>query len=244
MSTKKAKNNNELHVAIIPDRNRHWARERGLKPWLGHREGAKRIEEITRKALEMGIKQLTLWGSSKDNLTKRPLEEKRELLSIYEEYFKKLLQSSDIFDNEVKIKVLGRWREQFPGKLIKTLKEGIEKTKSHSRHFLNFLLAYNGDDDVLVAAERLVKKAAEKGEEFKVTAERFQEQLLTGSLPPVDLIIRTGVEGDPHNSAGFLMWQTQNSQYYFTPKKFPDFGPAEFEEAIADFQNRSRTFGK
>ena len=76
------------HVAIIPDGNRRWAKARGRKPWDGHEEGAKNTENLVRFALENGINCITFWGSSIDNLTKRPLQEKRALLEIYERYFK------------------------------------------------------------------------------------------------------------------------------------------------------------
>ncbi|MFW5884705.1 MAG: polyprenyl diphosphate synthase [Patescibacteria group bacterium] len=232
------------HVAVIPDGNRRWAKQRGEKPWKGHKAGAEIIEELSREALKMGVKCITFWGSSKDNLQKRPMEEKRELLRIYEEYFKKLINSSDIFDNETKIQLIGRWEEQFPNKLKKILKEGAEKTKHHTHSFLNFLLAYSGDDDILQAVKEIKNKARNSDHDIEVTEDFFQENLLSAPLPEVDLIIRTGTEGDPHNSAGFLMWQTQNSQFYFTDKLFPDFDSREFKKALNDYANRERRLGK
>ena len=84
------KKNVPTHVAIIPDANRRWAIERGLKPWEGHEEGAKNLEKVLDAALEWGIKCIAFWGSSMDNLKKRPLEEKAALFDIYKRYFKKL----------------------------------------------------------------------------------------------------------------------------------------------------------
>ncbi|MFO7807470.1 MAG: polyprenyl diphosphate synthase [Candidatus Moraniibacteriota bacterium] len=232
------------HVAIIPDGNRRWAKKRDRKPWKGHKAGAEAIEELSKEALKMGVKSLTFWGSSKDNLTKRPFEEKRELLKIYEEYFKKLINSSDIFENKTKIQIIGRWEEQFPKRLKKILEEGIEKTKNHTGSFLNFLLAYSGDDDILHAVKEIKKEARNKARDFKMNKEAFQSYLVSSKLPSVDLVIRTGVEDDPHNSAGFLMWQTQNSQYYFSEKLFPDFNATELKKALEDFANRERRLGK
>jgi undecaprenyl diphosphate synthase len=232
------------HVAVIPDGNRRWAKQRGEKPWKGHKAGAEIIEELSREALNMGVKCITFWGSSRDNLQKRPIEEKRELLKIYEDYFKKLINSSEIFDNKTKIQLIGRWEEQFPGKLKKILKEGTKKTKYHTNNFLNFLLAYSGDDDILQAVKEIKKKSRSSDRDFEVTKDLFQENLQSASLPEVDLIIRTGTDGDPHNSAGFLMWQTQNSQLYFTEKLFPDFDSQEFRKALDDFAKRERRLGK
>lgn len=240
----KLENNIPFHVAIIPDGNRRWAKKRGLAPWEGHKAGADVIEEITKEALNIGIKCLSFWGSSADNLTKRPLEEKRALLKIYETYFSKLISNKEIYEKETRINILGLWEEQFPEGLKKILKEGIAKTKNHANYFLNFLLAYNGDDDILHAVKRISEKVRSSQQEVEITKEMIRENLITGELPDVDLIIRTGVEGDPHNSAGFLMWQTQNSQYHFSEKHFPDFNAEEFKKAINDFSSKERRQGK
>ena len=79
------------HIAIIPDGNRRWAAAHGLKPWEGHEAGARMMEKLVRKAFDLGIKQLSFWGSSLENLKKRPFEEKKALLRIYEEYFQRLM---------------------------------------------------------------------------------------------------------------------------------------------------------
>lgn len=233
-----------LHVAIVPDGNRRWAKKRGLKPWEGHEAGADMIEKISREAHKMGIKYITFWGSSVDNLTKRPLEEKHALLKIYERYFKRLINSQDIYDNQTRINIFGRWEEQFPHTLQRVLKDGIERTKQHANNFLNFLLAYNGDDELLEVMKRVIDTVRNNYQLPKSMEKLLRDKLMTGSLPDVDLLIRTGVEDDPHNSAGFMMWQTRNSQYYFTEKMFPEFDVAEFKKAIEDFSNRVRRFGK
>jgi len=236
-------NNTPYHVAIIPDGNRRWAKRRGLAPWRGHEEGAKTVEELSREALKLGIKCLTFWGSSIDNLTKRPLREERALLGIYERYFHKLIEGEDVYRNKTRIRILGRWEEQFPAKLKRLLKVGIERTKHHQENFLNFLLAYSGEDDMLEAVKRIVHQAWKKRKK-RIIAKDISSNLITAELPEVDLIIRTGVKGDPHNSAGFLMWQTMNSQYYFSEKFFPDFSAVELKEAIKSFTRRERRLGK
>ena len=225
------------HIAIVPDGNRRWARKNNLKPWQGHTEGAKRTEELVKNAFENGIKNLTLWGSSEDNLKKRPLSEKRALLDIYEKYFKKLISSKDVFDKKIRINVIGRWREQFPKHLITILSDGIEKTKEHSKYFLTFMLAYNGDDDVILAAQNI------QNSKEKITKHNFSNYLMSSAVPDVDLLIRTGVEDDPHNSAGFLMWQTKNSQYYFSNKMFPEFKAEDLTKALENFSKRARRLG-
>jgi undecaprenyl diphosphate synthase len=228
-----------MHVALIPDGNRRWAKRKNLLPWQGHIEGAKALEKILKKAWEMKIPYFTFWGSSLDNITKRSKEEVKVLLSLYQKYFKRLLKEKRIFDEKVRVSVLGRWKELFPKRLKETISKITKKTKNHDRYFLTFLLAYNGTDEMLEA----IKKISGKGIK-KINEKVLLENLWTGFLPPVDLVIRTGCEGDPHNSAGFMMWHTAYSQFYFTKTLFPDFSPKEFEKIINDYLKRERRFGK
>jgi undecaprenyl diphosphate synthase len=240
MSQIKLENQDKLpkHVVIIPDGNRRWAKGRGLKPWEGHIAGAENTEELLRKALRMGIKCLSMWGSSRENLVKRPLRESRELLRVYEEYFTKLLKSDDIHDFQVKINFIGRWEEQFPKSLKKVLYDCVEATKNYSKHTLNFFLAYSGDDEMIEAIKQIVKKGISPR---AVTAKLIKEHLMTKDLPVVDYMIRTG--GEPHLSAGFMMWDVANAQLYFSEKFYPDFGVKELEEAINEFIARGRRLG-
>jgi len=228
------------HVAIIPDGNRRWAKKNNLKPWEGHYEGAQRFEELVDAAFDLGVRNLTFWGSSADNLAKRTWRETKALLDIYEKYFKRLIQDERVFKNKIKINIIGRWQEQFPQKLIKLLKKGIDKTKHHDKFNLNFLLAYNGDDDLETAVKNIVKQGLSWS---KITKQTIQDNLLSKAVKQVDLVIRTGVENDPHNSAGFLMWQTQNSQLYFDSAYFPDFTAEYLQKAVTDFQRRQRRLG-
>ncbi len=227
------------HIVVIPDGNRRWAKEKNLKPWEGHEEGAKNIEALVRKALEMKIKNISFWGSSLGNLEKRPLLEKKALLDIYDIYFTKLIDSDEVRENEARINIVGRWREYFPASLIKTLENGIEKTKNHKNYNLNFFLAYSGDDDMTAAVKNIAEK---KYAPEEITGKVIKENLMTCDLPAVDYMIRTG--GEPHLSAGFLMWDTAEAQLYFSQKYFPDFGVGEFEEAIEEYQRRERRKGK
>ena len=232
-------NNLPIHVAIVPDGNRRWAKERGLNPWQGHEVGAQNTEKLLRKALALGIKCVSLWGSSVENLTKRPLLEKKELLRIYEEYFLKLINSADIHDNEVKINFIGKWEEQFPESLKKIMRNGLETTKHYSKHVLNFFLAYSGDDEMLEAIKAMVQDGISAE---AINKETLKKYLMTKDLPTVDYLIRTG--GEPHLSAGFMMWDIANAQLFFSEKYYPDFDENEFELAIEDYKQRGRRHGK
>ncbi len=233
------RDNIPYHVAIIPDGNRRWATERNLAPWMGHEAGAENTEVLVRKAREIGVRELSIWGSSLENLKKRPLEESRELLRIYETYFRKLLQSDDIHADKVRVRFIGRFEEQFPASLKRIVHQVREVTKDYDQFFLNFFLAYNGDDDMLSA----IRSIADSGVRGRsIDSDMVLQNLMAREIAPVDYLIRTGDE--PHLSAGFLMWHTQNSQLYFAKEYYPDFGAEAFEKSIADFSERERRFGK
>lgn len=227
------------HIAIIPDANRRWAKERGLQPWEGHEAGAKNLEQLVRFLLKQGIICLSFWGSSLDNLTKRPLAEKKALLDIYKRYFTRLMDSKEIHENETKINVIGRWEEQFPDSLKKIIHEALNKTKHYKKKILNFMLAYSGIDEMTQAIQN-IHDSYKKG--AKITPEIIKNNLMTVQIPPVDYVIRTG--GEPHLSSGFMMWDTADAQLYFSEAKFPDFDENELKMALDEYAKRKRRFGK
>ncbi len=224
------------HVVIIPDGNRRYAKELGKEPWYGHEMGAKNTEILIKKAHKLGIRELSFWGSSLENLKKRPLDETRALLRIYEEYFQQLASNKDIHENQVRVRFIGRWREQFPESLKKILFAIEAATKDYKEYGLNFLLAYSGDDDMLNAVQTLSTSQAE------ITRESLKAALMTAELPPVDFLIRTG--GEPHLSAGFMMWDVANSELFFSEALYPAFDEKAFEEAISEYETRARRHGK
>ncbi len=231
------------HVAIVPDGNRRWAKKRGLAPWRGHLAGAKKTEEQVQVAFNLGLKCLSYWGGSYDNLIKRGKIEINNLFKIYERYFNKLIKDKKIYENEVKVNVIGRWREILPKTGIKAAEELVKATESHNKRKLNFFIAYDGTHEMISAIKSIVKEAR-KNRNITVTPDLLKEHLWTKDLPPVDLLIRTGSYDDPHNSAGFMMWLTANSQLYFPKGFYPDFGRKEFIKAIEEFQRRERRLGK
>jgi len=227
------------HVAIIPDANRRWAKEKGLAPWVGHEEGAKNFKKILEEARILGIKYISFWGSSLDNFKKRPLTEKAALLKIYSKYFREIMESQEIIKNKIRVRVIGKWREQFPSHLVKIIDKCLSITKNFDCHHLTLLLAYSGDDEILASVKKIIR---DKTKEEEINEDFFKKHLMTSELPPVDLLIRTG--GEPHLSAGFMMWDMANAQLYFSNTKWPDFSKKEFREAIEDYSQRGRRFGK
>lgn len=224
------------HVAIIPDGNRRWAKERGLTTPEGHRAGMKAIEAITREAKRQGIKYLTAWGCSRDNVTKRSPWEVRFLFKIFEEYFQKMLTDKELHRDRVRVRVIGEWLKFFPGPLKKAVLAIEEATKNYKNYNLTLLMAYDGKREMVQAVNRAKGKS--------VSESNLKKYLWTKDLPLVDLVIRTGEEEHlAHWSAGFLMWHTADAEFYFTETFWPVFGVKEFRKAIAEYEKRPRNLG-
>ncbi|KKT42973.1 MAG: Tritrans,polycis-undecaprenyl-diphosphate synthase (geranylgeranyl-diphosphate specific) [Candidatus Wolfebacteria bacterium GW2011_GWE2_44_13] len=229
------------HIAVIPDGNRRWAREKSLPDFFGHREGAKRIVDITKQAINGNVYAITFWGLSLDNIEKRKSTEINFIYKILESNFKKLAKNRDIHKNKVKINVIGRWRQGFPKSLIEKIEEAIDATKGYGDHQLTFLLAYNGIDEMMNGIKEIAK-AKRKNDKLEINEELVKKNLWTSGLPPVDLVIRTG--GEPHWSSGFMMWDIANAHFYFTKILWPDFSEREFEKALNYFASTDRRMGK
>lgn len=229
-------NNLPKHVAIIPDGNRRWAREKNLPTFEGHRRGFDRAMEITRKARDMGIKVLTIWAFSTENW-QRESKEVGYLMKLYEQMVKKHLKEA--LENQVRIIHLGR-KDRINGNLLKNIIKAEEETRHFNKHYLCIALDYGGRDEIM----RAVKKIKNLELRIKnVDADNFDNFLDTKELPypDVDLMIRTSGE---NRDSGLLIWQSCYSEFIFTSKHFPDFTADDFENAISEFQKRSRRFGK
>ena len=229
---------NLQHLVIIPDGNRRWAKKRLLDPTTGHQKGMEKFEKLYETIVEMKIPYFSFWGASYDNLTKRSDVEIQNLLNLFHLEFDKLLKDERVMEKGIKISVIGRWKEIFPLKTQELINKCIEKTKDNKELSLTFLLAYNGTDEMINAIKKI------KENNLEVTEENIKNNLLTKDLPSVDFVIRTGVDEDLHNSAGFMMWDTAYSQLYFTKTLFPDFNKEELTEAINNFEERERRYGK
>lgn len=230
------------HVAITPDGNRRWAKNAGKTSIEGHQEGTKVFKKILKHASLRNIEYVSMWGMSLDNFVRRNPAEVAGLLNLFRKEFVDLAHDEDIHKNNVRVNVLGRWREKFPFPVKNAVQEAIDATKDYGKLFLNIFLAYSGTDEMIEAVRAIAEKARDAKSKLLVTPEILKQNLLTKDLPPVDLLIRTG--GEPHLSAGFMMWDCADSQLYFTEKYWPDFTTDDFDAALAEYSKRERRFGK
>jgi undecaprenyl diphosphate synthase len=227
------------HVAIIMDGNRRWAKKRGLDVIIGHQRMAKEgIEEVVRSAIELGVEYLTLWAFSTENWD-RSKKELDALMSIFRNIFTN--QIDELNKNGVRINTLGDL-SKFDQDIQDNLKIWKEKTKDNKKLTLSLAINYGGRDEILRAVEKITHKVSE-GEikPGKLSIEEFEKYLDTTDIPDPELIIRTSGE---QRMSGFLLWQSNYSEFYFTDTLMPDFDKKEFEKAIKDLNSRKRRFGK
>jgi undecaprenyl diphosphate synthase len=232
------KGNLPAHIAIIMDGNGRWAKRRGLPRTAGHRAGVKAVKRIVRVAGDMGISVLTLFTFSQENW-KRPKREVSAIMKLLYETTKREINELD--ENNVKLITTGRIEELSPRRR-EILQRAMETTKDNTGLILNLALNYGGRTEILDA----VKKIAGDVKRGKLNPERLSEQefssyLYTDGLPDPDLLIRTSGEMRISN---FLLWQTSYTELYVTDVLWPNFSARDFCEAIWDYQNRERRFGR
>ncbi|VVB82434.1 Tritrans,polycis-undecaprenyl-diphosphate synthase (GGDP specific) [uncultured archaeon] len=220
-----------MHVGIIIDGNRRFAKQIGKKPWDGHKAGAEKVNELFTWAKELGIKELTLYCFSTENFN-RPKEEVQFLMDLFKKWFKKMGDDKRIREYKIKIKFIGK-RELLDKEVLKIMDDLEEKTKENNNYLINFAMAYGGRQEILSAVKKLIESKEE------VNEENFEKNLWLSDKP--DFIIRTGVE---KRSSNFLPWQSAYSEWIFFDKMWPEITKEDLKSAIEEFQSRERRFGK
>jgi undecaprenyl diphosphate synthase len=215
------------------DGNGRWAAARNLKRSDGHRAGAEAILPVVERLGGYDVGVLTLFGFSTENWG-RPRHEVEAILRLGGEFIDRYLDELDT--SGVQLRHLGDV-DRLPGRLRSRMEKAIERTRNNTRMIVNVAFNYGGRADIVSAVRSLI---AEGVSPDAVTEELITARLATGDLPEPDLLIRTGGE---HRISNFLVWQAAYSEYYFTETLWPDFGPAEVDNALAEFSRRQRRFG-
>lgn len=240
MSRKELIHNDRLpqHIAIIMDGNGRWAKSQGQKRVSGHKKGTKAVHDTVEACAEIGIKTLTLFAFSTENW-KRPSLEVRTLMELLIRSLKKEL--STMMDNEIKLTAIG-CLDKLPKSVRKELQGVIEKTAGNKRMNLVLALSYGGREELVNATKNICQSIQEKKLQIDEVNERIiQQNLYTCNLPDVDLLIRTSGE---QRISNFLLWQIAYAELYFTQILWPDFRKEHLYEALLNYQNRERRFGK
>lgn len=220
-----------LHVGIIMDGNGRWAKKRIQPRGFGHKAGMKRMITLAEHARRLGIKYLTLYVLSTENLS-RPREELDGLFGLFRKYFSANVKK--LYAENARIKVIGD-RSALPDDVVKLLDDSEKQSPEGADFTLVFAINYGSRAEIINA----VNRAVEAGE--RVDADSFSSLLYTDGIPDPDLIIRTGGEVRLSN---FLMYQAAYAELYFTDVLFPDFTEAELDKAVKNYAARERRFGK
>ena len=226
------------HVAIIMDGNGRWAEGKGMSRVFGHRNALTAVRESIESAAQIGVKAITLYAFSTENWN-RPKLEVDALMSLLVNSLKKELLTFQ--ENGVIVNAIGNI-ENLPNKAKKALNDVIIKTKDNSKIIMTLALSYGSREEIVNAIKNISKKVVNKELSVKEIDENIiNNHLYTFNLPEVDLMIRTSGEKRLSN---FLLWQMAYAELYFTDVLWPDFRKEHFYDAIIDYQNRERRFGK
>lgn len=226
------------HIAIIMDGNGRWAKQHGKNRVYGHRQGAKTVKEIVRIAGEIGLDYLTLYAFSTENWN-RPKLEIDALMALLVSSINS--ETKELQKNNVKLLAIGN-HDILPDKVRKKLYDAIDATSKNTGLKLILALSYSSKWEILEA----VKKIASQTKEGKLKIEDinetiFDQNLSTKDIPHPELMIRTSGE---YRISNFLLWQLAYAELFFSQKLWPDFGKQDFLDAIVNFQQRERRFGK
>ncbi|MEP2989352.1 MAG: isoprenyl transferase [Parasphingorhabdus sp.] len=225
------------HIAIIMDGNGRWAKRKHLPRAMGHKKGVEAVRQIVRDAGEVGIKALTLYAFSSENWN-RPEDEVSDLMGLLRQYIQSDLK--EFLENGVRLQVIGNYQALAPD-IVSMIDDALEKTAKNEKMTVAVALNYGAQDELVRVTQKLAQLAKDGDiEPDKITGEHIAENLDTGGLPPLDLLIRTSGELRLSN---FLLWQSAYSELYFTDTLWPDFDKQELEKALQSFGERDRRYG-
>jgi tritrans,polycis-undecaprenyl-diphosphate synthase [geranylgeranyl-diphosphate specific] len=229
------------HLAIVPDGNRRFAKRLMKAPWKGHQWGNEKLKDVFEWCTHAGVKVITVYALSLENLTSRPRHEIDFLLNLAKKEARGVIESRSHFvhKNRVRLKFFGR-TDLLPKDLQSLFRKAEQKTSSYSSYYLNFAIAYGGRQELVEASRRIAIKISKGQLDPEDVDERtVRENLQTGQEP--DLIIRTGGEKRLSN---FLLFQSAYSELAFTDTYWPALTKKELLSILRDYGNRERRFGK
>ena len=226
-----------VHIAIIMDGNRRWARSKGKPVAFGHKEGAKTLEKIVRYANKIGIKYLTVYAFSTENW-KRSEDEVNALMFLLQSYIEDYSKRAD--SENIKVQFLGDI-SAFSPKMQKGIIDCTNRTKNNTGITFNIALNYGGRAEIIKAVKEIAQEVNNNQLELKdINEELISNKLYTAGQPDPDLLIRTSGEIRLSN---FLPWQLVYSEFLFIEKNWPDFNEEDLDKAIEVYQKRTRKYG-
>jgi len=226
------------HIAIIMDGNGRWAEKHGKARIFGHEQGVESVRSVVEGAGEIGVKFLTLYAFSTENW-ERPQKEVEALMELLVHAIEN--ETDELMKNNVRLMAIGNL-ELMPVKVKEKLDGCIRDLNSNTGLNLVLALSYSSKWEIINAIKNIVKDSeAKKIKPEMITNKLFEKYLNTADIPDPELLIRTSGE---YRISNFLLWQIAYSELFFIEKLWPDFRKEDLFEAIYNFQNRERRFGK
>lgn len=232
------KSNLPQHVAIIMDGNGRWARKQGLDRTFGHRNAVESVRAAIEVCGDLDIPYLTLFAFSTENW-KRPKTEVSFLMKLLSSTIKSEIDELD--RKGIRLLIIGQ-NDKLPPAVLKQLQKAIDRTKDNKKATLIIALNYGSKDEIVNAAKKIAEDVKSGNIEISdIDQDLFEQNLYTGDIPNVDLLIRTSGE---YRISNFLLWQIAYAELYFTKTLWPDFRQEDFLKAIREYSLRERRYGK
>lgn len=228
------KNTGLKHIAIIMDGNRRWAKEKNLPSAMGHKKGVDALKTVLKACNKFGVEYLTVYAFSTENWNRKP-EEVEFLMNLLAHTLKNEL--NELHDNNVVINFIGDL-SRLNQKLQDILYNAIDYTKNNTGVKLQIAFNYGARDEIVNAVQNIIKCGTKPQE---VTSDLISKNLYTANIPDPDLLIRTGGEMRVSN---YLLWQIAYSEFLVTSEYWPEFDEGSLSDAILEFANRHRRYGK
>jgi undecaprenyl diphosphate synthase len=227
------------HVAIIMDGNGRWAAERGLPRNAGHQAGEHALFDTVEGALELGVRWLTVYAFSTENW-RRPAGEVRFIMNFNRDLLRR--RADELDERQVRVRFIGRKIRPIPASLRRLMTDTETRTAHHRRLTLQIAFNYGSRAEIADAVRALATQvAAGELDPKKIDEAAIEQHLYTPDAPDVDLLIRTSGE---QRISNYLLWQAAYAEFVFTDVYWPDFDRTHLAAAIAEFQHRTRRFGR
>ncbi len=226
------------HIAIIMDGNGRWAKQQGENRIYGHYEGVNSVRSVVEAAGEVGVKFITLYAFSTENWN-RPKEEVDALMELLVSTIS--AETPQLNKKNVRLQAIGNLNS-LPPACLQELNESIDLTSKNTGLTLVLALSYSSKWELIDAVKHIASDAKDgKLNIHEISEKHIEQYLCTKNIPDPELMIRTSGE---HRISNFLLWQLAYAEFYFTEKLWPDFRKDDLYEAILNYQNRERRFGK